>query len=285
MILRSDRKATRRLLTADLDLNFQLWSSERTTLELAPPSPSYHTIPMNGCGHVRHVSTPYYYPSTFGLRPLVRPKQINSKRSHQLPVLGIDVSDRRQLYHQSKITIIDSLATASCCQKISSVCSPLLHFSSQRNFCVLSVPPTTADSMQTIFGLQLKEHLRRIHPPSESQEEVEEFRISVQQQIVRLAMYLHKRMSSAFHPTALKFHYVFNLRDISNVFRRSKERFTNTDLVDMHLIYGLAKGNARASEGLYRENYLQRKASDPWMLTNLHQNWFEYGSFRGNRYH
>lgn len=91
----------------------------------------------------------------------------------------------------------------------------------QRHFCVLSVPPTTIDSMQTIFGLQLREHLRRIHPPSESQEEVEEFRITAQQQIVRLAISLQSRMSGAFHPTALKFHYVFNLRDISNVFRVS----------------------------------------------------------------
>ncbi|GFQ87887.1 dynein beta chain, ciliary [Trichonephila clavata] len=94
--------------------------------------------------------------------------------------------------------------------------------------------------MQTIFGLQLKEHLRRIHPPSESQEEVEEFRISVQQQIVRLAMYLHRRMSSAFHPTALKFHYVFNLRDISNVFRglmlSSSESLTKSeDLLQLWL--------------------------------------------------
>ncbi|GFW52818.1 hypothetical protein TNCV_2393971 [Trichonephila clavipes] len=37
--------------------------------------------------------------------------------------------------------------------------------------------------------------------------------------------------------------------------QRSMERFTNTEPEDIHLIYGLAKGNARAAERLYRERY------------------------------
>ncbi|GIY65789.1 dynein heavy chain 9, axonemal [Caerostris extrusa] len=124
----------------------------------------------------------------------------------------------------------------------------------QRNFCVLSVPPTTHDSMQTIFGLQLREHLKRIHPPSESQEEVEEFRLCIQQQIVRLAIYLQSRMMSAFHPTALKFHYVFNLRDISNVFRglllsSSESLVKSEDLLQLWL---------HESQRVYRDKLLDQ---------------------------
>lgn len=73
--------------------------------------------------------------------------------------------------------------------------------------------------MQNIFGVQLREHLRRIHPEDEG-----EFRTSIQQQIVRLAVALQARITSAFRPTAFKFHYLFNLRDIANVFRVSINR-------------------------------------------------------------
>lgn len=71
--------------------------------------------------------------------------------------------------------------------------------------------------MQSIFGVQLREHLRRIHPEDESGE----FRPAFQQQIVRLAVALHGRVVSAFRPTAVKFHYLFNLRDVANVFKVS----------------------------------------------------------------
>lgn len=80
---------------------------------------------------------------------------------------------------------------------------------------MLSIPPSSADSMQGIFGVQLREHLRRIHP----EDEAGEFRVAIQQQIVRLAVSLHGRITSAFRPTAVKFHYLFNLRDVANVFR------------------------------------------------------------------
>ncbi|KAF8787223.1 Dynein beta chain like protein [Argiope bruennichi] len=157
-------------------------------------------------------------------------------------------------YDRNKLT----LKEVTNCQYLVSMCptagSCTINSRLQRHFCVLSVPPTTIDSMQTIFGLQLREHLRRIHPPSESQEEVEEFRITVQQQIVRLAISLQSRMSGAFHPTALKFHYVFNLRDISNVFRglmlsSSESLVKSEDLLQLWL---------HESQRVYRDKLLDQ---------------------------
>ncbi|GFV86159.1 hypothetical protein TNCV_671561 [Trichonephila clavipes] len=58
----------------------------------------------------------------------------------------------------------------------------------------------------------------------------------------------------AFQETDI--HYRNNLS--CHHLQRSMERFTNTELTDMHLIYGLVEGNARAAERLYCERYLKR---------------------------
>ncbi|GFY04135.1 hypothetical protein TNCV_1199131 [Trichonephila clavipes] len=50
----------------------------------------------------------------------------------------------------------------------------------------------------------------------------------------------------------------------------------------MHLIYGLAEGNARSTEIMHCERYLPRE--DHLMSDNLHHNLCEYGSLRNNRY-
>ncbi|GFW08509.1 hypothetical protein TNCV_2775311 [Trichonephila clavipes] len=55
--------------------------------------------------------------------------------------------------------------------------------------------------------------------------------------------------------------------------QRSMERFTNTKLANMLLVYVLAEGNARAAaERMYRERYSQKDALDHQVFTNLHHN-------------
>lgn len=81
----------------------------------------------------------------------------------------------------------------------------------QRHFCVfaLSIPGTEA--LQTIYNSILMQHMMSIGFP-----------LSVQKQctnIVNAALYLHLRMSQTFLASALKFHYIFSLRDLSNIFQ------------------------------------------------------------------
>ncbi|XP_054457284.1 dynein heavy chain 9, axonemal isoform X2 [Anoplopoma fimbria] len=81
----------------------------------------------------------------------------------------------------------------------------------QRHFSVFALSFPGAEALSTIYTSILSQHLRG-----------EGFTCALQKScptLVQLALALHQRISSTFLPTAVKFHYIFNLRDLSNIFQ------------------------------------------------------------------
>ncbi|XP_063077561.1 dynein axonemal heavy chain 9-like [Engraulis encrasicolus] len=81
----------------------------------------------------------------------------------------------------------------------------------QRHFSVFALCFPGADALQTIYTSILGQHLRG-----------EGFGAGLQKaaaHLVQLALALHQRVTATFLPTAIKFHYTFNLRDLSNIFQ------------------------------------------------------------------
>ncbi|NXG21537.1 DYH9 protein, partial [Grallaria varia] len=81
----------------------------------------------------------------------------------------------------------------------------------QRHFCVFALSNPGQDALSRIYSTILVQHLTSGN-----------FSESVQksaQQLVALALGLHRKVATTFLPTAVKFHYVFNLRDFSNIFQ------------------------------------------------------------------
>ncbi|NWR46185.1 DYH17 protein, partial [Regulus satrapa] len=81
----------------------------------------------------------------------------------------------------------------------------------QRHFCVLAVCFPSKEVLHTVYGTILKQHLARQNVPLLLQK--------MQPQLVAAALALHQKVSSNYLPTAIKFHYIFNLRDLSNIFQ------------------------------------------------------------------
>ncbi|NXA80882.1 DYH9 protein, partial [Thryothorus ludovicianus] len=81
----------------------------------------------------------------------------------------------------------------------------------QRHFCVLAVSSPDQDSLSRIYSTILVQHLASGDFPEAVQRSA--------QQLIALALGLHRKVAATFLPTALKFHYVFNLRDFSNIFQ------------------------------------------------------------------
>ncbi|XP_008276610.1 dynein axonemal heavy chain 9 [Stegastes partitus] len=81
----------------------------------------------------------------------------------------------------------------------------------QRHFSVFALSFPGAEALSTIYTSILSQHLR-----------AEGFSAGLRKScptLVQLALALHQRVSSTFLPTAVKFHYIFNLRDLSNIFQ------------------------------------------------------------------
>uniref|UniRef100_A0A4W6G7A8 Dynein axonemal heavy chain 17 n=1 Tax=Lates calcarifer TaxID=8187 RepID=A0A4W6G7A8_LATCA len=81
----------------------------------------------------------------------------------------------------------------------------------QRHFSVFALSFPGAEALSTIYTSILSQHLKG-----------EGFSAALQKScptLVQLALALHQRISTTFLPTAVKFHYIFNLRDLSNIFQ------------------------------------------------------------------
>ena len=83
----------------------------------------------------------------------------------------------------------------------------------QRHFTVFAVSFPNMDALRTIYQSILQGHLTSGKFSSQIQRNYEK--------IVNCALLLHSKVTSMFLPTAIKFHYIFNLRDLSNIFQAS----------------------------------------------------------------
>ncbi|XP_055373637.1 dynein beta chain, ciliary [Condylostylus longicornis] len=82
----------------------------------------------------------------------------------------------------------------------------------QRHFCSFAVNQPGSDALHHILNSILSQHLAV--PTLRFSTVVK----SLCNSLVNAAIALHQKVSSSFLPTAVKFHYNFNLRDIANIF-------------------------------------------------------------------
>lgn len=78
-----------------------------------------------------------------------------------------------------------------------------------RHFACFAVNFPSIESLQSIYLQILAGHLKS-------------FPMAIQklgEKLVSASLLLHKKVASTFLPTAVKFHYIFNLRDLSNIFQ------------------------------------------------------------------
>ncbi len=81
----------------------------------------------------------------------------------------------------------------------------------QRHFSVFAMSFPGTDALRTIYQNILKGHVTSGGFSHQIQKSTE--------RIVNAALDLHAKITAGFLPTAIKFHYIFNLRDLSNIFQ------------------------------------------------------------------
>lgn len=61
------------------------------------------------------------------------------------------------------------------------------------------------------------------------------------------------------------------------------ERFSNRELADIHFVYGLCNGRARAAVQEYLRRFPNRRIPDYRVFINTHRNLIDHGSFQRDR--
>ena len=69
------------------------------------------------------------------------------------------------------------------------------------------------DALSTIYTQILQQHL------TNPQQKISMMVQKAAESLINAVLYLHDKITITFLPTAIKFHYIFNLRDLSNIFQ------------------------------------------------------------------
>ncbi|XP_032945882.1 dynein axonemal heavy chain 9 [Rhinolophus ferrumequinum] len=117
----------------------------------------------------------------------------------------------------------------------------------QRHFSVFVLYFPGADALSSIYSTILTQHLKLGNLPASLQKSIP--------QLISLALTFHQKIATTFLPTAIKFHYIFNLRDFANIFQgilfSSVECIKSTqDLVKLYL---------HESDRVYRDKMVEEK--------------------------
>uniref|UniRef100_A0A2I2YF97 Dynein axonemal heavy chain 17 n=1 Tax=Gorilla gorilla gorilla TaxID=9595 RepID=A0A2I2YF97_GORGO len=162
--------------------------------------------------------------------------------------------DHRHWYDRHKLTLKDvhNCQYVACMNPTSG--SFTIDSRLQRHFCVFAVSFPGQEALTTIYNTILTQHLAFRSVSMAIQ------RIS--SQLVAAALALHQKIAATFLPTAIKFHYVFNLRDLSNIFQgllfsTAEVLKTPLDLVRLWLheaerVYGDKMVDEKDQETLHR---------------------------------
>ncbi|XP_063098488.1 dynein axonemal heavy chain 9 isoform X2 [Cavia porcellus] len=120
----------------------------------------------------------------------------------------------------------------------------------QRHFSVFVLSFPGADALFSIYSTILTQHMKLGNFPASVQKSIP--------QVINLALTFHQKIATTFLPTAIKFHYIFNLRDFANIFQgilfSSVECVKSTpDLVKLYL---------HESNRVYRDKMVEEKDFD-----------------------
>ncbi|MBN3294079.1 DYHC protein, partial [Polypterus senegalus] len=104
----------------------------------------------------------------------------------------------------------------------------------QRHFSVFAVHFPNVNALTTIYTSILNAHFQR-----------GSFSYGVTKTVntlIQAAVCLHHKMTQNFLPTAIRFHYIFNLRDLSNIFQGIDEHiFIHQPLIYCHFAHGVGE--------------------------------------------
>ncbi|KAF6093353.1 dynein axonemal heavy chain 9 [Phyllostomus discolor] len=158
--------------------------------------------------------------------------------------------DYRHWYDRSKLSLkeIMNVQYVSCMNPTSGsfTINPRL----QRHFSVFGLSFPGADALSSIYSTILTQHLKLGNFPASLQKSIP--------QLINLALTFHQKIATTFLPTAIKFHYIFNLRDFANIFQgilfSSVECIKSTqDLVKLYL---------HEANRVYRDKLVEEKDLD-----------------------